>query len=142
MPADHTIYLVSCVSKKRAAPSPAKDLYRSEWFLRARRYVEATGSPWFILSAKYGLVPPDQVLAPYEQTLNTMGVADRRAWARRVQAQMDHDLPHTQRIVVFAGQRYREYLMAYLHRRGFTVEIPLEGLGIGEQLSWFGRHFT
>lgn len=140
MSSNDTVYLVSCVGKKQAITMHAKDLYVSEWFLRARRYVEATGCRWFILSAKYGLVAPDQTLAPYEQTLNTMGIVDRRTWARHVQTQMDEQLPNTERIVVLAGIRYREFLLEYFHRRGIAVEIPLEGLGIGEQLSWLGRH--
>jgi hypothetical protein len=40
---------------------------------------------------------------------------------------------------MFAGMRYREFLMDYLCDRGVDVEIPLEGLRIGEQLSWFGE---
>jgi hypothetical protein len=76
-----TTYLVSCVSKKSPMPAQAKDLYKSGWFLKARDYVESTRSPWFILSAKYGLVPPDRILAPYEQTLNTMRKSDRQKWA-------------------------------------------------------------
>ncbi len=59
MSSDRTVYLVSCVGKKRTSPAPAKDLYVSEWFLRVRRCVEATSCRWFILSAKYGLVPPE-----------------------------------------------------------------------------------
>jgi hypothetical protein len=138
MPSDQTFYLVSCVSKKRRVPAPAKDLYVSEWFLRARAFVEATGCPWFILSAKYGLVAPDQVVAPYEETLNSMAIAGRRAWARRVEAQLDEHVPDFDRVVVLAGQRYREFLIGYLSRR-WVVEVPLEGLRIGEQLSWLGR---
>lgn len=133
------VYLVSCVAGKRAAPTPAKELYTSEWFRRARAYVEASGAPWFILSAKHGLVSPDEMLEPYEETLNTMSVRDRRAWAERVQRQMDQRLPHVDRIVVLAGQRYREFLMDYLRRRTPTIEVPLEGLRIGEQLHWFGQ---
>jgi Family of unknown function (DUF6884) len=60
---ERTVYLVSRVSKKKTSPARAKDLYLSEWFCRAHHYVEATGDPWFILSAEYGLVAPDQVLA-------------------------------------------------------------------------------
>jgi hypothetical protein len=135
-----TTYLVSCVCKKRSTAAPAKDLYVSEWFRRARRYVEATKRPWFILSAKYGLVSPDRIVAPYDQTLNDMGVAERRDWVRRVQMAMDHQVVDVDRIVVFAGARYREFLMPYLKRRATAVEIPLEGLRIGEQLGWFGRH--
>jgi hypothetical protein len=29
--------------------------------------------------------------------------------------------------------------MDYLRRRTPTIEVPLEGLRIGEQLSWFAR---
>lgn len=140
MSSTETVYLVSCVAKKLAAPAPAKDLYVSEWFLRARRYVESTGCPWFILSPKYGLVAPDQVLLPYEQTLKTIGVAERRMWARHVQAQMDTQLPPCQHIVIFAGMRYREFLLPYFEQRSLQVEIPMEGLTIGKQLSWFGHH--
>jgi hypothetical protein len=133
-----TVYLVSCVSKKRTTPSPARDLYISDWFLKARDYVESTQSPWFILSAEYGLVSRDQVLAPYERTLNTMDKAERNAWATRVKAQMETRLPATDRIVVLAGQRYREYLMDYLRHRARRVEIPMEGLSIGRQLQYLG----
>ena len=59
-----TVALVSCVSMKRSTPCQARDLYVSPWFLKARAYVEAGKSPWFILSAEYGLVRPDRVVAP------------------------------------------------------------------------------
>ena len=139
VPNNRTIYLISCVSKKRATPARARDLYKSELFRRARAYVETTGCPWFILSAKHGLVDPDEVVAPYEQTLNTMRVAERRKWAEKVQAQMDERLPAAERIIIFAGKRYREFLMPYLRRRAAKVEVPMGSLRIGEQLSWLAQ---
>jgi Family of unknown function (DUF6884) len=69
------ICLVSCVGLKQVNPAAAKDLYRSAWFINARSYAEGIGPDWFILSAKHGLVCPDDLIAPYEQTLNTMGVS-------------------------------------------------------------------
>jgi hypothetical protein len=131
-----TLYLISCVSKKRKACAQAKDLYISDWFLKTRKYVERTGSPWFIVSAKYWLVHPDRILAPYEQTLNKMGRAERLAWAARVKAQMETDLPDVDHIVVLAGRRYREFLMDYLRQRAKTIDVPMEGLGIGKQLHY------
>ena len=135
-----TICLVSCVGAKGAIPAPAKALYRSDWFIKARAYAEAIGSQWFILSAKHGLIRPDEVIPPYKQTLNTMGIADRRDWARIVQGQMDKQMPDAARIVVLAGQRYREFLMDYLRSRAQTVDVPMAGLRIGEQLGWLGSH--
>jgi len=135
-----TVCLVSCVGSKRAEPAPARDLYQSDWFIKARRYVEAMGCPWFILSAKHGLISPDEVIPPYEQTLNTMGVSERRDWARMVQNQMDEQMPNASHIVILAGKRYREFLKDYLRRRADTVDVPMEHLGIGQQKSWLGRH--
>jgi hypothetical protein len=132
----NTVYLISCVSKKRATPSKARDLFTSDWFLKARDCVERTRSPWFILSAEHGLVPPDLILGSYERTLNAMSVADRKAWAAWVKAQMDTSLPAADRIIVFAGLRYREYLMDYLRQRARIVEVPMEGLTIGRQLHY------
>jgi len=127
------------VGQKAAVPTQAAALYVSDWFKKARYYVEATGAPWFILSAEHGLVHPESVISPYEKTLNQMGIAERRAWANKVVTQMQTQLPPCDEIVVFAGARYREFLMDYLQRRAKQVVVPLEGLRIGEQLSWFSR---
>lgn len=135
-----TVYLVSCVSQKREQPCAACDLYVSDLFRKARRYVEASGCPWFILSAEYGLVAPGQVIAPYERTLNAMRAADRRAWGKRVAAQLAEAVPDLSRVVFLAGERYREFLATYLTDRGVAVSVPMERLRIGEQLSWLGQH--
>jgi hypothetical protein len=133
-------FLVSCVSKKGRIATGARDLYTSEWFTKARAYVEVSEAPWFILSAEHGLLAPDEIIAPYEKTLNRMGVAERRGWAKRVIAQMDSKLPTCEQIVLFAGARYREFLMDYLGRRAQRVIVPLEGLRLGQQLAWLSRH--
>jgi hypothetical protein len=133
------VYLVSCVKTKLTGPARAKDLYVSPWFRLARAYVERTGQPWFILSAEYGLLDPDQVIAPYDRTLVHMPADERRAWATKVESQMDVRLPKTRRIVVMAGHRYRAHLLEYLERRA-SIEIPLEGLGLGRQLQWLSSH--
>ena len=127
-----TIWLVSCVRPQRATSAPARELYQSVWFLKARACADSVGSRWFILSAEYGLVHPDEMIEPYEMTLDTMGVAERRNWSRRVQQQMDERMPDASRIVVLAGQRYREFLMDYLVGRA--------GMRNGQQLSWLGKH--
>lgn len=103
----------------------------------ARRYVERREGKWFILSALHGLVEPYRIIAPYEMTLNKTGVADRQRWATRVIEAMDRQMPDCRQLVVFAGQRYREFLMDYLRQRVPRVAIPLEGLAIGRQLKWF-----
>ncbi len=130
------LVLVSCVSQKLSEPASARLLYRSEWFTKVRTLIETRNADWFILSALYGLVAPDSRIAPYEKTLNTAGVAERRAWAENVCQQMSPHLIGRRRIVIFAGQRYREFLVPALLRDGYEVDVPMANLRIGEQLAW------
>ena len=77
-----TLCLVSCSKKKRTEPLPAADLYAaSTRFLLSRRYVKALSSRWLILSAKHGVLRPDQIIEPYDKTLNSMTMPERRQWA-------------------------------------------------------------
>ncbi len=133
------IYLLSCVAQKLAVPAPARELYISAWFRKARSYTEGTGQPWFILSAKYGLVHPDKVISPYDLTLNDMAVADRRQWASRALAQLGPHLDGVESVVFLTGQHYRKFLEPPLRSCGLAVSVPMEGLRIGEQLRWLNR---
>ena len=65
-----------------------------------------------------------------------MGVKDRRDWAAKVENQMDELLVEYNEVIVFAGQRYLEHLEDYLRHRFKSMKVPMEGLRIGEQLSW------
>jgi hypothetical protein len=133
------IALVACVSKKSPRPSPAQDLYISDWFRKASMYARRVASEWYILSAKYGLVSPDTTIEPYDETLNRMPAAARRTWARRVLKDLSQVLHPDDHVVILAGKRYRENLVIPIRRMGCSVEIPMEGLGIGKQLSWLKR---
>jgi len=128
--------LVSCVSKKRPNCARAADLYISTWFRKVRRLIDASGAPWFILSAEHGLLSPDAEISWYNRTLNKMSSRERRAWADRVKVQMDTELPDVEEVVVLAGERYRENLMPYLRGRFSSVSVPMAGLAIGHQLHW------
>ena len=133
------LFLVSCVSDKHDRPMRSRILYRSAWFQKAREYVESQRSPWFILSAKYGLVAPDQVIEPYNDTLNTKGIEERREWSNKVIKELrPHCSPGTS-VVILAGKKYREFLLPALQERGCRVEVPMKGLRIGEQLEWLTR---
>ena len=133
------IYLVACVKGKLPRPAPARDLYTSDWFRKARQYVEQSGAPWFILSDEHGLVHPDTELVPYEKDIKGMLAADRSAWAERVQEQMETALPPAGEVVILAGQNYRQHLIGYLTKRFGKVSVPMERLRIGEQQQWLGR---
>ena len=131
-----TIVLVQCVSKKLDGPCPAKDLYISPLFKKIKALVENSNSDWFILSAKHHLLSPSEIIENYDKTLNNMKVSDRNSWAVTVIQQMEQELPEADRVVIFAGEKYRNSLMNYLCDRYKQVLVPMAGLGIGKQLEW------
>jgi hypothetical protein len=88
------------------------------------------------LVGEYGLLRPDEVVAPYEQTLNAMRKADRLAWAERVQRALLTLLPPGAEVVILASKRYREGLVPFLERHGFSIVVPMSGLDFGKQLLW------
>lgn len=131
------IVLISCVSKKLSQSAPARELYISPLFRFNLAYAESLRpDAIFILSAKYGLLALDTVIAPYNETLNTKKDAAIRAWARKVLAQLKKKADTEKDEFVFlAGERYRRHIVPALAH----VEIPLKGLGLGQQLHFLKR---
>lgn len=133
-----TIALVSCVGAKLGHAAPARELYVSPWFIKARRYVEEKRWPWFVLSARYGLVGSAATIEPYDQTLTDADTWARADWEARVRSQVGALVMQGDAVVVLAGERYRRALVPFLLARGCTVDVPMRGMGIGQQLAWLG----
>jgi len=134
------LVLVSCSKRKRATAAPAQDLYTSPLFRKSRTYAESTGVPWFVLSAKHGLVSPETVLEPYDVTLSTTHREYRREWARRVLSQLGEARGSLdgKSIEIHAGAAYTTSLRPLLEARGALVSEPLHGLRQGQRLAWYG----
>lgn len=130
------VVLVSCVKSKRAAASAAQDLYTSDLFASMRNYAQINADKWFILSAEHGVLKPDEIVRPYERTLNRLPKRERLEWAESVQRKLLELLPPGALITIFAGERYRENLVPFLRQHGFPVSIPMAGLKFGFQLRW------
>lgn len=127
-----SIGLVACGKGKLDHPAPARDLYTGQLFRFARAYCEREYDTWWVLSAKHGLVHPDAVIAPYDQTLAGAPVEERRQWARLVADQL-WALAIQGRFSLHAGEAYAGFLADQLS----VTERPLRGLAIGQQLKWY-----
>jgi len=115
----------------------ASDLFRKAYSYATKNYDFVA-----ILSAKYGLLFPDDKIEPYDLTLNTMNSAQRRRWAEKVFSQVKSKLSLSEFDKVFfhAGKRYREHLIPKLQDIGIHCEVPLGHLGIGKQMKWYKEH--
>jgi hypothetical protein len=130
-----TIALVACTRRKHREAMQARDLYAaSRWFQAARAYAEQHDA-WYILSARYGLVFPEQQINPCQESLHSMSASRRHNWANRVWERLTHtNLPYDATFVLLAGRVYREPLMALIEWAGYTWQAPLARYGYARQI--------
>lgn len=120
------VTLIQCTNSKRDEPADARDLYdESRYFRRMRAWAEARGQPWFILSAKHGLVPTDETLAPYD----ARGLSE--AQAESIADELDGR--GVTEVDVTAGRDYTDSLIPALEARGIDVINHFAGEGIGKR---------
>jgi hypothetical protein len=136
---DADVVLVGCVRTKRAAPRAASELFASPLFEGRRRYAVASGLPWYILSAKFGLLASDDVIGPYDVYLADQSPGYKKAWGEFVTAQLErHERDLTGRTIeVHAGAAYVEPLRAPFAARNVMLVAPVAHLRQGEQLAWY-----
>lgn len=132
MPLVTEIGLVACSQlKRRVDIAPARSLYSSPLFRKSAAYAEQRCQRWYILSAKHGLLWPNQLVMPYDHKLDRTGTA---TWDEMILGQLRKELADTPsaHLIVLAGEQYRGFLS--LHE--WPYEVPMQGLGIGQQLKW------
>jgi hypothetical protein len=83
-----SVILVGGGRTQLSEPAAARDLYASPLFARRRARAEASGVPWFVVSGRWGLLDPGDVLAPYSFSLGQQSVSYQRAWGRFVAEQL------------------------------------------------------
>src|ERR1051325_4499617 len=127
------VILIACSASKLDHPAPAKDLYTGELFQKSKAYAEVTRHPYYILSARYGLLEPDKTITPYNFTLKTLRQRERLAWAIRVADSIVWHVPAGSALTILAGNDYAASLESILTRKAFTINRPLKGLAIGQQ---------
>ena len=146
------IALIACSASKRETSAPARELYTGALFRAAVLYAESRHLPWFVLSAKHWVVRPNQIIYPYDVALGKLRLqpGNERCTEKELAAQwvnhvrrmlMVGDEPIVRRgdtVVMLAGATYRDAggLTETLRACGVEVQIPLEGLAIGQQKSW------
>jgi len=134
------IILVSCAKTQQKHRGPAKDHYCSPSFKKARRYAEAKGAHWFILSPKYGLLKPDRPIEWYDVDITHYSAHERRQLSQEfVDSLLQRVGSVRDKVIeIHAGMKYIDNgLEEGLCQAGAIVRKPLEGLRHGERLRWY-----
>lgn len=130
------VVFLACTKKKQGNPCKAKEIYRaSQLFRGGWSYAESLHpDEIWILSAKYGLLHPDMIIAPYNKTLIKERDAEVRRWSMMVAKQIEHaGINRRQKAIFLCGKPYRKYIQNLFPDH----ETPCEHMGIGKQMQFF-----
>jgi hypothetical protein len=136
---DAVTALVGCGKAKQSRPAPACSLYTGTLTRTAVVWAARNCGRYFILSAKYGLLPPARVTPPYDLKITDLGGPERAAWGRSVQKALRTPPARAAVYLVLAG---KEYLAAVGAVLGADVLDVFAGPGwpVGRRVQWLQRH--
>lgn len=121
------IAFIACSKSKKIGTMEAKLLYSApDLFTKSYLYAKKHYDKIFILSAKYGLLNPDDIISTYNDTLNDKSKEQKKIWALSVLDKL------TRELYFLCGNNYRQFLWE-LPNPKFA---PLKNLGIGKQLKF------
>jgi hypothetical protein len=127
------VCIVMCSAQKAEIPSSsAAELYRSQRFEDDRRAITERGYDWCILSGRYGLVQPKQVLDAYDVDLDRAPYLKLLIWRLRVLFQLARRLGFRSACVVCLSARgsYLEsteltlQVLGFRRRNGLSFGLP------------------
>ena len=109
-------------------------MYASPLYRKSVALTERWGISFSILSAKYGLLHPDQEIDPYDFTLKGASKDAKVEWARLVDPQIRK--LSAKKLVVLAGDDYLVPLINVGEHDPLAYFAPMRGLSLGTRLTF------
>lgn len=128
--------LVQCGSSKVDVETLVYKLY-DHWTFEARWGLGMVVGDPYVMSAKHGLVAPNEKLDPYEHDLREEPMEERDAWGRGVVSELPN---HYDTLVLLGGHVYVnavEFALEEVDNNIETVHTPFQAFsGNGKQGAW------
>lgn len=134
------IALISCSKSKQNYLCEAKEMYsKSNLFNYSYEYAKINADKIYILSAKYGLLPDNQPIEPYDLTLNNMSNEQKYNWSNYVINQMKKEFDmENDEFIILAGKEYYINLLRYIKK----FKLPLGNLTLGNRISFLQNYLN
>jgi hypothetical protein len=109
----------------------------SDLFSKAYEYAKSLNPDHiYILSAKHHVLELDDVIEPYNLTLNDFSVEEREEWSNKViDILKQKNVNFNQKVYFFAGESYTEFIKDHFKNR----KEVFSGKGFGEILSFLDK---
>lgn len=121
--------------KYKTKPVPAEELYTSFYAQQKQTVAELAGTEQYILSAKHHIIPAQEQITHYEETLRDKSADEVNQWERKVTAELrEMSWGETVAVLVLAGTNYRSAVINFCNQADVTVLNPFGPTsGIGQQ---------
>jgi hypothetical protein len=134
----HTLAIIPCTSQKADEPGPARDVWTGVHFQLTLMHAEEFYDRTVIMSFKYGLITPDDLIEPYDMNIHKEPLKVRVQWKRmmmqHIQREMSGELDPKPGIVgLYVGGIDVDWLYKAFTGRGARVIQPWKGLGTGQR---------
>ena len=126
--------IIACGKNKRKVKSKASELYIGTSFVVRRDWAKSNFENWCILSAKYGIVFPDDILDPYDVSIKDLSNEQRKRLFEKSLMIIQNNLPSVNHFYLILPAGYAEF-SKYLDRIGDVI-FPTKGLQ-GRQILHF-----
>ena len=131
------VALISCSKAKQDYSCKAEEMYsKYVLFKKTYNYCFERYDCIVILSAKYGVLFPSEVINPYNLTLNDFSSKKKKEWAKNCYESIQKKFDLTSTFDFFTGINYYKELSKFLP----NSKNILKGLGIGQRLSYLNRY--
>ncbi len=157
---DRSVVLIACSKtksfdqKKSSQKKKAIDAYSSPLFKKSVLWAKNRNKEIQIMSAKHLLIPTAKEIKNYDLSLNDLNSKERKQWASMVSNEISEGWQHgiydgelmgmqvgkpIKKVYLLAGKNYTKDLKPLLEKQGIKVLEPLEGMEIGERLSYLNK---
>ncbi len=138
------IGLVGCGKAKREGVHLARDLYIGSLFRNAFAISQTAHDETYILSARHGLLKPDDRVESYNYSILDLGLSKRHGWGRGVLFHLQTLFPRAMRLefILLAGAGYVSPIVDGAERErleAWTFDDPMRGLGLFERMKWLAE---
>ncbi len=125
--------IISCSKSKLAGPQRVRELYTGDTFKLAVKAAEVLAERWVVISARHGVLHPEDIIESYDESVMTKSRRQREQWGQHVSRQLKLCMPTLQgsQVLSFVSALYQEFLD--LSGVGASFFCPLQGLAIGLQ---------
>ena len=132
------IGLIGCGKDKSPIRCKAEEMYIGGYFKLGLKFARKSFEKIYILSAKYGLLELEDMIEPYNMTLNTMDNNEIYVWSKRVAEALKSKLNKDDVVTFVCGKEYYKYLKGMLPCK-YVLLFDGSGMGIGKQMAYFKR---